>query len=161
MRGPSIEPQEPHFRIGGKEAWPPASERVDGRQVFRRLGMDGKAAPPGGAAEAALLSTIVGGGHNWRCPRGRPTASSHARRPRTEAKIIFWLKIFWFLLFGFRFRPTVRIGLEPNCRLPSLVPDFDFTQLKPTDTWPRDRCGRAQLVLLPSLADFLHLGADL
>ena len=38
---------------------------------------------------------------------------------------------------------------------------FDFTQLKPTDTWPRDRCGRAQLVLLPSLADFLHLGADL
>ena len=32
---------------------------------------------------------------------------------------------------------------------------------KPTDTWPRDRCGRAQLVLLPSLADFLHLGADL
>jgi len=25
---------------------------------------------------------------------------------------------------------------------------------KPTDTWPRDRCGRAQLVLLPSLAWF-------
>ena len=38
---------------------------------------------------------------------------------------------------------------------------FDFIQWKPTDTWPRDRCGRAQLVLLPSLADFLHLGADL
>ena len=38
---------------------------------------------------------------------------------------------------------------------------FDFTQLKPTDTWPRDRCGRAQLVLLPSLADSLRLGADL
>jgi len=38
---------------------------------------------------------------------------------------------------------------------------FDFTQLKPTDTWPRDRCGRAQLVLLPSLVDSLHLGADL
>jgi hypothetical protein len=36
-----------------------------------------------------------------------------------------------------------------------------FIQWKPTDTWPRDRCGRAQLVLLPSLADFLHLGADL
>ena len=31
----------------------------------------------------------------------------------------------------------------------------------PTDTWPRDRCGRAQLVLLPSLVDSLHLGADL
>ena len=31
---------------------------------------------------------------------------------------------------------------------------FDFIQWKPTDTWPRDRCGRAQLVLLPSLADF-------
>ena len=29
------------------------------------------------------------------------------------------------------------------------------------DTRPRDRCGRAQLALLPSLADFLHLGADL
>ena len=38
---------------------------------------------------------------------------------------------------------------------------FDFIQWKPTDTRPRDRCGRAQLVLLPSLADFLHLGADL
>ena len=38
---------------------------------------------------------------------------------------------------------------------------FDFIPWKPTDTWPRDRCGRAQLVLLPSLADFLHLGADL
>jgi hypothetical protein len=33
--------------------------------------------------------------------------------------------------------------------------------LKPADTWPRDRCGRAQLVLLPSLADSLRLGADL
>ena len=33
---------------------------------------------------------------------------------------------------------------------------FDFIQWKPTDTWPRDRCGRAQLVLLPSLADFLR-----
>jgi len=41
------------------------------------------------------------------------------------------------------------------------APFFDFIQWKPTDTWPRDRCGRAQLVLLPSLADFLHLGADL
>ena len=38
---------------------------------------------------------------------------------------------------------------------------FYFIQWKPTDTWPRDRCGRAQLVLLPSLADFLHLGAGL
>ena len=38
---------------------------------------------------------------------------------------------------------------------------FDFIPWKPTDTWPRDRCGRAQLVLLPSLVDFLHLGADL
>ena len=38
---------------------------------------------------------------------------------------------------------------------------FDFIQLKPADTWPRDRCGRAKLVLLPSLVDFLHLGADL
>ena len=38
---------------------------------------------------------------------------------------------------------------------------FDFIQWKPTDTWPRDRCGRAKLVLLPSLADSLHLGADL
>ena len=38
---------------------------------------------------------------------------------------------------------------------------FDFTQLKPTDTWPRDRCGRAQLVLLPSLADSLHLDTTL
>ena len=49
---------------------------------------------------------------------------------------------------------------EIGKRLASIF-DFDFTQLKPTDTWPRDRCGRAQLVLLPSLADFLHLGADL
>jgi hypothetical protein len=32
---------------------------------------------------------------------------------------------------------------------------FDFIQWKPTDTWPRDRCGRAQIVLLPSLADGL------
>ena len=38
---------------------------------------------------------------------------------------------------------------------------FDFIQWKPTDTWPRDRCGRAQLVLLPSLVESLHLGADL
>ena len=38
---------------------------------------------------------------------------------------------------------------------------YYFIQWKPTDTWPRDRCGRAQLSLLPSLADFLHLGADL
>ena len=37
---------------------------------------------------------------------------------------------------------------------------FDFIQWKPTDTWPRDRCGREKLVLLPSLADFLHLGAE-
>ena len=33
---------------------------------------------------------------------------------------------------------------------------FDFIQWKPTDTWPREA-----LVLLPSLADFIHLGADL
>ena len=38
---------------------------------------------------------------------------------------------------------------------------FYFIPWKPTDTWPRDRCGRAQLVLFPSLVDFLHLGADL
>ena len=38
---------------------------------------------------------------------------------------------------------------------------FYFIPWKPTDTWPRDRCGRAQLVLLPSLVDSLHLGADL
>ena len=46
-----------------------------------------------------------------------------------------------------------------NLRYPEFF--FYFTQLKPTDTWPRDRCGRAQLVLLPSLVDSLHLGADL
>ena len=38
--------------------------------------------------------------------------------------------------------------------------DFDFIPWKPADTWPRDWCGRAQLVLLPSLAEgsdnFLH-----
>ena len=37
---------------------------------------------------------------------------------------------------------------------------FYFTQWKLTDTRPRDRCSRAQLVLLPSLADFFHLGAE-
>ena len=42
-----------------------------------------------------------------------------------------------------------------------LEPDFDFIPWKLTDTRPRDRCSRAQLVLLPSLADSLHLGADL
>ena len=52
----------------------------------------------------------------------------------------------------------------PHLEIPSLFcshSDFDFIQWKPTDTWPRDRCGRAQLVLLPSLADSLRLGADL
>ena len=43
----------------------------------------------------------------------------------------------------------------------SLELDFDFTQWNPTDTWPRNRCGRAQLGLLPSFADSLRLGADL
>ena len=38
--------------------------------------------------------------------------------------------------------------------------DFDFAQVKPT-TRPRERCGRAQLVLLPSLVESLHFGADL
>ena len=37
--------------------------------------------------------------------------------------------------------------------------DFDFIRWKPTGTWPRDRCGRAQLVLrhlvLPSICNLL------
>ena len=57
---------------------------------------------------------------------------------------------------------ALRAALEPpHGHRKYILIFFDFIQWKPTDTWPRDRCGRAQLVLLPSLADFLHLGADL
>ena len=63
------------------------------------------------------------------------------------------------LPFCFSDRPP-KIFL-PRRFYPEGTSHFDFIPWKPTDTWPRDRCGRAQLVLLPSLADFLHLGADL
>ena len=61
---------------------------------------------------------------------------------------------------------ALRIVKHPYAKSEKLDPYFrifffDFIPWKPTDTWPRDRCGRAQLVLLPSLVDFLHLGADL
>ena len=42
-----------------------------------------------------------------------------------------------------------------RCRLFYLF--IFFIQWKPTDTWPRARSGRAQLVLLPPLADSLPL----
>jgi hypothetical protein len=34
----------------------------------------------------------------------------------------------------------------------SFILIFDFIQWKPTDTWPRDRCGRAQLVPFGALS---------
>ena len=57
--------------------------------------------------------------------------------------------------------PILFAGLHERAILPEAFFFFDFIQWKPADTWPRDRCGRAQLVLLPSLADSLRLGADL
>ena len=58
-------------------------------------------------------------------------------------------------------RLTLTFGVFGKSKIEYFDFIFDFTQWKPTDTWPRDRCGRAQLVLLPSLAGSLRLGADL
>ena len=71
------------------------------------------------------------------------------------AQFSFGASVFGFLMGrGWR-------GLWCSCEDGILFYFFYFIPWKPTDTWPRDRCGRAQLVLLPSLVDFLHLGADL
>ena len=53
---------------------------------------------------------------------GRKQCAAPGSNHRSRISASGEKKLFWFLLFGFRFLPTVRIGLEPNCRLPSLVP---------------------------------------
>ena len=85
-------------------------------------------------------------GSAWKsCAPGESGAGRPAARPRAEGDV----------------ESTELYGAALTTRCSGHFFIFYFIQWKPTDTWPRDRCGRAQLVLLPSLADFLHLGADL